>query len=58
MAAYAITVYQVEDADYRVVTAGMETALEALDSTNNPIVLAQILISPKSGKYVGIILAD
>ena len=58
MAAYAITVYQIENEDFRVVTAGMETALEALDSTNNPIVLAQIMVSPKNGKFVGIILAD
>lgn len=58
MAAYAITVYQVEDFNYQVVTAGMETFLETLDSTNNPIVCAQIMIHPKNGKFVGIVLAD
>ena len=58
MAAYAITVYQIEDYDYKVVTAGMETQLETLDSTSNPIVLATVLVHPKSGKFVGIILSD
>lgn len=58
MAAYAISVYKVEDADYNVVVAGMEAHLETLDSTTAPIVLAQIMISPKSGNFIGIVLAD
>ena len=58
MANFAITVYTVEDYDYAVVAAGMETQLETLDSTTAPVVLAQIFIHPKNGKFVGVLLND
>jgi len=58
MAAYAITKYITEDYDPTVVAANLETHIETLDSTNNPIVLCDIVYNAKTGKFVGIVLAD
>ena len=58
MAAYAITKHVIEDFDINAVMASMETYIETLDSTNNPIVLANIMVHPKNGKFVGVVLAD
>ena len=58
MAAYAITRLVSEDFDVNVVAAALETYLETLDSTNNPIIMCNIFQHPRTGKYVGVILAD
>lgn len=58
MANFDITIFEIEDYSYSVVTAAMKVALDALDSTNNPTILAQIIIHPKNGKFVGVLLND
>ena len=56
MANYAIARYTTEDFDYAKVASNLETQLETLDSTTNPIVLSSLTFNPKSGKYVGVLL--
>jgi hypothetical protein len=58
MAAYAIARYTTEDANPVTVAASLETALEALDSTNDPVVLCTVVYNAAAGKYVGILLTS
>lgn len=58
MAAYSITRYTTEDYSAVTVAANLETALEALDSTNDPVVLCTILYNDKSGKFTGVLLTS
>ena len=58
MAAYAISKYSVEDYSAAAVLAALETQLETLDSTNDPVVLCNILHDTKTGKYIGVLLTS
>lgn len=58
MAAYAIATYTVEDKRASVVASALETQLETLDSTNDPVVLCSIVYNPSSKTFTGILLTS
>ena len=58
MAAYSIARYTTEDHSPITVAANLETQLETLDSTNDPVVLCSIVFNARSGKFVGILLTS
>ena len=59
MAAYATTYFNTNEGSYATVGAEMVVKLDTLDSTNNPIILAQIVpVRPSSSLWVGIIIYD
>lgn len=57
MANYTVTDYLTSEDSIAVVLAEMETKLETLDSTDNPIRHIQISYLPNR-KYVGVIMYD
>jgi len=57
MANYTVTDYITSEDRVEVVMAEMETKLEALDSTTNPIRQIQIVALP-NGKFIGSIQYD
>jgi hypothetical protein len=57
MANYTVTDYVTSEDRIEVVMAAMETKLEALDSTSNPIRQIQIIPLP-NGKFIGSIQYD
>jgi hypothetical protein len=56
MAAYAITVFTTEDESHAKVATNLEAALEALDSTNDPVVTCTIAFNGR--KWVGVLLTS
>lgn len=56
MAAYAVTDTVATYDTAEQAAAAMETAVELLDSTNNPIVCAEIILTPDK-KYTMILVA-
>lgn len=58
MAAYAVDVFSTEDAQYSVVMSSLETQLETLDSTSNPIRLISVVFKEDTGTFVGLLMTD
>jgi len=58
MAAYAITVYSTENANYSPVLSALETKLETLDSTTNPIRHLSIVHKNDTNTFVGLLVYD
>lgn len=56
MAAYGITSTSIENYSLSALTAAVETYLETLDSTNDPIASIQIGCNPQTGKYWAVII--
>lgn len=58
MANYAVNDYIFEDESIQTVMGALETQLEALDSTSNPVRLLTVVYNEKNGKFVGCLIAD
>jgi hypothetical protein len=57
MAAYAVVDFSTNEGTYQDALAELETQLETLDSTTNPIRLMDV-IRLRTGKYVGLLIYD
>lgn len=57
MASYAVVDYKTDEGPMASVLAAIETKLETLDTTTNPIRLIQVL-SVNNDVYVGVIIYD
>jgi hypothetical protein len=58
MAAYAVNDYTFGPGTLAGVAADMETTLETLDSTTNPVRLINVFYNASTGQYEGILIAD
>jgi len=58
MAAYKISTYSVENARYSNVLSSLETQLETLDSTSNPIRLITVAYKADTNTFVGMLVYD
>jgi len=56
MANFAITSKVIENKDINALVAEVETYIETLDSTNDPIASIQITCNPQSGMYFAVII--
>jgi len=56
MAAYSTTVKFIENGDGNALATAVDTYMETLDSTNDPIGAVTFGYNAKSGKYFAIIL--
>jgi len=57
MASYAVVTFKTDEGPMATVLAALETKLETLDSTTNPIRLIQAL-SVNNDVYVGVLIYD
>jgi len=58
MAAYKISTYSTENANYSAVLSSIETQLETLDSTSNPIRLLSVAYKTNTNTFVGLLVYD
>jgi len=58
MANWAVTSKVIENDDINALTAAVETYVETLDSTNDPVFSVNIGVQPQSGTYFAVIITS